>query len=185
MGYCGTGTPDTFFWLSLFLSLGVALTLCLGILFSPVGALVCELRARRRGLKAWRYAGLGAVHSMLFFLPWVYTVTRLGGWHPPRKLITTVYVILYIAWFVGPIACTWLLLCVGWERDSLFWRFRGAIGVMSFVQLATWFGSMIWIRDQRCGVLFKALPRLEYIQPFGLLAFWTTLLTAVSLGSIG
>ena len=185
MNYCQTGSPDDFTWLVMILTLCIAVTLILGILFSPIGALICGLLAwrRLRGRKIWRYVGLGPLHSALFFLPWIYTVCRLAGWRPPRRLVTLTYITVYSLWFVGPIIGAWFLLCVGWDRDALFWRLKTQIGWLSIVQLITWLVSLIWLYNYQRGDS-RLLPRLVYVQPFILLAIWTTLLTiafAVSL----
>ena len=163
----------------------IELVFLLCVMLAPVGALVCAMMARRQGLSGWRFAGLGAGHMALLLLPWIYTVARLAGLRPPRGLVTMAYVILYAAWFIGPIVGLWLLLCVGWSRDSLFWNLKPEIGLLSIVQLVTWVGSMAWLSNRQSVPELRTMPNLVYLQPFILVALWSTLITAAFVGSIG
>ena len=177
LGYCSTGSPDVVTVSVWLLTLCISLTLILGILFSPIGALVCGLLAARRfrGRKVWRYVGVGAVHSALFLFPWIYTVCRLAGWSPPRSLAALAYIIVYSAWLVGSILGVWFLFCVGWSRDALFLRLEDYRVPLSLLQLLTWLGSLTWLYIHP-HVVMEVRSRLVYHQPFILLAGWTAFL---------
>lgn len=185
MNYCQTGSPDGFTFFAMLLIPSIELVFLLCVMLAPVGALVCAIMARRRGLSAWRFAGLGAGNMALLLLPWIYTVARLARRRPPHGLVAMAYIILYSAWFIGPIAGLWLLLCVGWSRDSLFWNLKPVIGLLSIVQLVTWVGSMVWLSNRHSALRLSTMPNLVYLQPFILLALWATLITTAFVGSIG
>lgn len=54
-----------------------AMALCAA--WAPFAALICGLTARRMGLSAWRWAAAGALHSVLFFRPWLLLMRRMRG----------------------------------------------------------------------------------------------------------
>ncbi len=70
----------------------------IGLTLAPMGALVCGVLARRRGLSFLPYAGLGLLSSLLFLVPMVYLVQRLKGRTPPRYLVGPPCVVVYLVW---------------------------------------------------------------------------------------
>ena len=81
----------------------IPLSMPLGILWSPFGALICALIARRRGLPVKYYAGMGAWYCALLLLPWIYLVLRMMGRAVSRGWISFGYFILYAVWFIGSV----------------------------------------------------------------------------------
>ena len=69
-----------------------------GPLWAPFGALICARIARKRGLNVWRYAGVGALYSILLFWPWVYLALRMNDKTLHRGLIVLFYVVVYFTW---------------------------------------------------------------------------------------
>ena len=69
-----------------------------GPLWAPFGALICARIAGKRGLNVWRYAGAGALYSLLLFWPWVYLVLRMKDRSLHRGLIVLFYVVVYFTW---------------------------------------------------------------------------------------
>ena len=80
----------------------------LGAIWAPFAALICVLIARSRGFSPYRYAVAGMVYSVLFFLPWVYLVTRMCRRSVSIMLIRLVYVLVYGVWLLGSILLTFM-----------------------------------------------------------------------------
>ena len=69
-----------------------------GPLWAPFGALICARIASKRGLNVLRYAGAGALYSLLLFWPWVYLALRMNDKRMHRGLIVLFYVVVYFTW---------------------------------------------------------------------------------------
>ena len=100
------------FLVIVFSPFAVVAAMLLGWLWSPFAALICWLRARSLGLDARRYAAAGALYSALFFLPWLYLTLRMFGKTVADSMVSGGYFVLYLIWFLGPIAIAFLA-CVG------------------------------------------------------------------------
>ena len=104
------------FWVAfliiVFSPAAVVAAMLLGWLWAPFAALICWLRARSLGLPPRRYAAIGALYSALFFLPWLYLALRMFGKTVMDSMVVGGYIVLYLIWFLGPIAITFLV-CVG------------------------------------------------------------------------
>ena len=95
-----------------FVSGGAIIVLTIGIVWSPVGALLCGIVAWKRGMSTARYALAGAFYSALFILPWIYFMLRLLDRKAPTDLVRLGYVVIYISWLFGPIALSFVLFYV-------------------------------------------------------------------------
>ena len=85
--------PFLFAWLATIVTFLLA-ALC--IAWSPFAALTCARIARRNGLNARRYAMLGAMYSVLLFLPWLYLTLRMRGKPVFRDSIKSAYSVVYV-----------------------------------------------------------------------------------------
>ena len=82
-----------------------AVVMIVGVLWSPVAAVLCARAAGKRGLAPWRYAMLGALYSILMIVPWVLLLQRLRGKQIPRRPLALSYWLLYAGiWGCGVIA---------------------------------------------------------------------------------
>ena len=75
----------------------------MGVLWAPVGSLICGLVAYRRKLGVRRWIGRGLVGSALFLFPWIYVVASVSGLRVSGFLKRAEYALVYLAWLVGPI----------------------------------------------------------------------------------
>ena len=124
----------------------IPLSMPLGILWSPFGALICALIARRRALPVKYYAGMGAWHSALLLLPWIYLVLRMTGRTVSRGWISFGYFILYAVWFIGSV-CVMAIFVIGIfvdRPDSLIlWAFMMWLIVILFAaNVYMWISSV-------------------------------------------
>ena len=78
---------------------GAVITLMVvGLVWSPVAALICLLIASVRGLREEGYGSAGFRYSVLFLLPWIYLALRMAGM-PPSKVVERIgYALLYGLW---------------------------------------------------------------------------------------
>ena len=88
---------EMLFWIPV----GVLLLAVMGLLWALPAALICTLVARLRKLDGGSYAVVGAKHSMLLILPWIYLLARLSFGRSlfPTSTVVSVYVLLYAVWF--------------------------------------------------------------------------------------
>ncbi len=49
------------------------------VLSTPLGAAICMILARKRGLNVWYYGAIGAIYTLFYLLPVVYLISRLSG----------------------------------------------------------------------------------------------------------
>ena len=122
-------------------------------LWAPLGALICALIARRRGLNQRRYALAGAAFSALFFLPWVYLVARMLGRVIPKPLVVLSYAILYLMWIQGPFQLSYGAWADG---DDLY---------PNALWLCMWLGNIL---TMMVSVLLMMTPIAKKINPFRL-----------------
>ena len=162
-------------------ALGLTLVLLvLGILWVPIGGLICGLIARKRGLdvKPWVY--IGAVSSALLFVPWFYAVARVSGLRVSRFLTTAAYAALYSAWLAGPIGFMLVVVIAyplmvklqeGHDIDYIKYPVFFMVWiVLAIVNLWTWFNSQRALRrSHRTGT-----PELDgaYLKPWILVITW-------------
>lgn len=83
----------------LLLILPVALTI-VGVAWSPFAALICGLRARRRGLPAGQYARAGWSYSAQMLLPGIYLAALLAGKPFTARVVRTGYILTYAMWTI-------------------------------------------------------------------------------------
>ena len=83
----------------------------MGVLWAPVGSLICGLVAYRRRLGVKRWIGRGLVGSVLFLFPWFYVLASVSGLRVSSFVKRDEYALVYLAWLVGPISLMfWLVL---------------------------------------------------------------------------
>ena len=69
-----------------------------GLVWCPVAALICGAVAGVRGMtNPVRYAPVGAVSSIMLFLPWIYLLLSMFDVKVPRAAVVMAYVALYLA----------------------------------------------------------------------------------------
>lgn len=165
-----------------------------GILWAPVGAIVCGASAYFRGLHPVRYAIAGLVYSAFLFLPWIYLILRIHKVPIPRFVVRIAYIVIYLFWFVIFLVGVILAISTGAsvfrgdfpadtppellaQLPSPFMVYLG-IGVV-VLQGVTWLISLIWLmrvdksRRQQGDISDGAsLPSPAYIAPFALILVW-------------
>lgn len=77
--------------------LPVALTL-VGLAWSPFAALICRMRARRRGLPAGQYARAGWSYSAQMLLPAIYLAALLSDKPLSALAVRAGYILTYAIW---------------------------------------------------------------------------------------
>ena len=88
--------------LSILVLVPTAMLALFGVVWTPVGAIICAVIARSKGLSPGRYAMIGALYSVLSFLPWVYLVFRMLNGRISNLAIRLVYIVLYgMVWPAG------------------------------------------------------------------------------------
>ncbi len=151
---------------------------------SPFAALVAAFMARRCGLPALRYSIVAGLCCAAFFAPWVYLVARLSGWRPPRPIVWASYVALGILWLTLVVGGHFMFqisyglndVAAGrsFEQDlyspSTFLLAANVVTTLAALVWLTLFHSLSPKSGQK---RHDALPRLPYVTPFGLLAFWS------------
>ena len=147
--------------------------LVFGLLWAPIGGFICNRVARKRGLDADRYTMAGLGYSALFFLPWIYLVTRILDRRIPSVIIYLVYAFFYLSWFAMIAGTIYFGLTEG-ELGSV--RMRRGFGIFFLIILAwgavivmqafTWFYSLQfllqshrWHRRNLGGAPRNILPR--------------------------
>lgn len=88
---------------------GVMVLAAVGVLWAPVGALICLLTARFKNLPPGSYAVAGAKYSSLLFFPWFYLLMRmLTNNSLPMMVPFSGYLIIYAVWGFYIISCAFL-----------------------------------------------------------------------------
>lgn len=85
------------------------LLLAFGIVWSPFAALICAKASSTVGTSVGDQARTGAVHSVLFFFPWVYFLLRTRNRRISDRVVVGVYAVLYLACLLGPVLFNLLL----------------------------------------------------------------------------
>lgn len=153
---------DAIVWLlgalAFFVLVGAIIVLTIGIVWSPVGALLCGIAARKRGLSTARYAIAGAFYSALFILPWIYFMLRLLNRKAPNDLVYLGYIIIYAAWVLCPIFIYFAMAYIFFTHTS---RFDGLLFELQvFDYLLAW-GASIYVVFNIL-VLLKSIHDLKH-----------------------
>ncbi|MDE2802530.1 MAG: hypothetical protein OXK21_06595 [Chloroflexota bacterium] len=175
---------DSLFWVPVF----VLLLAVVGVIWSPVAALICALVAHFRKLEGEGYAASGATLSALLVLPWVYLLAKmLFRRSIPVFVVAPAYVLVY---------AVWLLIYVGvFNVGSVIWTFRDMIwtgsqpvtsavffvimSVMLPLNVYTLWVSMRGLRNkyaadrERPHQPVLGLPDFDYLAPFIWLIVWS------------
>lgn len=128
----------------------------IGLIWTPFAAAICLIVARARRLGGEGWAGAGAKHSLLFFLPWVWLVLRMAGVPIPAAVARAGFALLYGVWLLASVllAGAGAFLTAGIGTDAL--RPDSAILIAAGVFAgAVWFASLrrtLRIRPAREGV---------------------------------
>ncbi len=146
-----------------------ALMAFFGLLFAPVAAIYCSRLARRNGLSPKRYAIMGGVYSLMFFVPAVYLIARLRGRIASRKVIRIAYIIVYFYWILGPIGLAFLMAIIGGGGEMF-------LALLLLIIASAWH---IIHTDQEAWRMPKTLsppviPGYAYLAPF-LLAYLSSI----------
>ena len=169
-------------FLSMYVGGTIVLTLALialGVLWVPVGCLICGVIAHSKGLEVRLWVKRAAISSALLFLPWFYVVARVSELRVPSFLKVAAYGLVYLAWLAGPIAFTLLyaiqpvadLWQEGGKGLAEFSYFYFTLGIaLTLANLWAWFISLrALFRSRRVG---KA--------EFDFVYFWPWFLVIVS-----
>ena len=83
------------------------LLLALGILWAPLGGLICQRLSRRNQHGRELMVSDGARASLQFLLPWFYVYLLARGKTLSGRLVLAIYALFFAMWFIG--------LVVAWE----------------------------------------------------------------------
>lgn len=154
----------------------------IGVLWSPIAALICGGIARARGLSVSRYAAAGAVYSALLILPWLYLVVRMFNRSVPRFIVVAGYMVLYLGWLWGPFGWGVFIsqLADSPEEGGLFLEYPTISTLLMFIHIASWVISLVWLLSssgsfphQPNSISRDFLLRPVYVTPFGLATLWS------------
>ena len=176
---------EVFFWVPV----SVLALAVLGLLWAPFAALICILVARFRKLGGESYGAVGAKHSMLLVLPWVYLLVRmLFGKSLPVFVVVPVYGLVYSVWLVFYIAVFNVGGLVGSIIDVFVIHSQPVVNVVLFfivlgamlpANLYTWRSSARALRHRYAADKGRShQPALtvsdrEYAAPFIWLIVWS------------
>ena len=127
-----------------------------GLVWTPFAAAICLIVARVRRLGGEGWAGAGARHSLLFFLPWAWLVLRMAGVPIPAAVARAGFALLYCLWLLASVILVGggALLTAGVGTEAL--RPDSTIAASAGVFAgAVWFASLrrtLRIRPAREGV---------------------------------
>lgn len=166
-------------------SLGV-----LGVMWAPLGAVVCGWRAKERELPVLKFAVVGGLFSLFLLLPWFYLISRMSGEQFPRHLATLSYIAVYLIWLYGLLPSYFWTYYLSMEYSPELPDYFGAeessnlilFIYMIVIGVALWIVSLAMLlmahhrrsdADDGSDVM---LPKQEYIIPFALLFGYTALI---------
>ena len=73
----------------------------IGLACAPIAFITLAFYARSKGVNAYATSTLGALYSLLFFVPLIYFALRLSGRKVAPNLVLFAYVFLYSVWLFG------------------------------------------------------------------------------------
>ena len=111
-----------------------------GVLWSPVGAAICGIIARKRGLSPQRYTALGALYSALFFFPWLYLVLRMLGRRVPHFIVVLFYAVVLLGWLVSIVVTAVGEFEIDWNPVP-----RTPLVIFALFSLVIWLISLVWL----------------------------------------
>ena len=154
------------FWGVILFTLVLGPLAVVGIVWSPFAALTLYLTMARRGYRGARYALLGSLYSISFFVPWV--LAMLEDWNPKKAGVYTrfLYALLYTAW-----AMPMLFGLHGIANsDGTYW-YGNYVKVWLPSAAVGWIGSLVYlIVSSPDSGDDDGLPRLHQVLPFALFA---------------
>ena len=136
-----------YLWTTVALTFGAA---AIGVLWAPVGSLICGLIASSRGLDVKLWMGRGLVGSVLFLYPWFYVVASVSGLQVSNPLKRAEYALVYLAWLFGPIGLMSSLvmssLIAEWQGSpnafSNYPVFYTVVIAVTIANVCTWYMSL-------------------------------------------
>ena len=151
-----------------------------GLIASPIAGLIAWWSARGRWSDGGRVALAGVAYSICLFLPWILLVIALRRGSLSSSTVNRCYVLLYVAWLVGPLITFAMMgsadsnpLDSG-PRPNFWWVGYTLFLVMVFL----WIGSAVmtrkwWSRAE--DVTVERLTRFRFITPDALASacLWT------------
>ena len=162
-------------WLSVYFMVGLFVVLLLSLVFAPVGAVICAVIAKHRGLDTGRYVAAGFVYSALLFVPWIYLVAIMLNRRLSPIDVALGYLAVYATWIMTSITFGALLsgLLPGQGRPLsidlgiILLLVNIATLVFSVVRL---FSESRWSRIDPQD--FEPFESMRYLAPFILTIFW-------------
>ncbi len=165
------------FWGAVLLPLTLAPLMVVWIAWSPFAAFLLYRKMSRRGYRSVRYAGLGALYSVLFFVPWV--LAMLEDWKPNETGVFSkiMFALLYLLW-AGLIASGFVY--AGFDSDPAegYWFYTYVKVWLPFSGVAG-LGSLWWLTLDRPHTQDdRGLPGPYQVLPFALFTLSLVSLTA-------
>ncbi len=122
-----------------------------GLLWMPVGCVICALIANRKGREVWQWVGRSALSSAFGLVPWFYAVATVSGLRVPRSAVVAAYVVLYSIWLVGPFASMLgqLVVLPIAMKDNAIWNHPVIAAIWSLFtagNVLTWYFSQKSVR---------------------------------------
>ena len=148
------------------------LVLAFGIVWSPFAALICAKAGSTVGTSVGDLARTGAVHSVLFFFPWVYFLLRTLNRRISARVIVGTYAVLYLACLLRPVLFNLLLAGAILDLHSNYPLGDGYADPFNRAP-SSWTGTVFgWTQIFSSGAFFT----------FESTVFWMASLSAVSTG---
>lgn len=153
------------YWGVILTTLALGSLVVVGIAWSPFAAVILFMRMSRRGYKGARYAFLGGLYSVAFFVPWV--LAMLEDWNPEETGVFTrvTYALLYTLWTVPMV---FVLIFASFDADGLS-LYANYMKVWLSLTALAWIASLLWLTTARPhAAAADGLPRLHQVLPFAL-----------------
>ena len=131
-----------------------------GALLAPVAGMSCWLIAFLKGWSKLTWAVQGAYASVLMIAPWLYLMAKMLEVPMPRSGLYGVYVAVYVAWLLGPIANMGVVILQ--ELPSVS-RYEVLAGIVLGSSIVTWLTSQRSLLKRRIHPTVD--QRLEGILP--------------------
>ena len=158
----------------------------LGVVWAPVGAIICRVIASKLGLNPRRYTMLGGVYSLLLFFPWLYLVLRMLERRASRILIRVFYILALLSWFT---TILWIVFVTPYLGLGVTLSITSiGLGFLNFVAWCVSVGWLLLNKDRPvpnvppAGIWGRTLPQRGYLVPLALATFstWATWLIILS-----
>ena len=149
-----------------------------GIIWSPIGALICGTMARRRGLSAGKYARAAWSYSAQFLIPWTYLITVLHGNPTSWEFSRRDYILIYALWAGVALGTFGALVDLSSRADFAYYNQAGQVSLeMRLAALLIAFAANVFLfqktlrdlrrkrREDRHAAEKPQNPRARYAPP--------------------